>query len=111
MPINPLSHTFARTLATVLVAGLAFTTLGQQQHQDYSKVEIKETPISGNIHVLLGAGGNIGVSAGPDGLLIVDDEFLPLAEKIDAALGKLTVPPPAVVNIFQTPQSLDVLTV
>lgn len=93
MPINPLSHTFARTLATVLVAGLAFTTLGQQQHQDYSKVEIKETPISGNIHVLLGAGGNIGVSAGPDGILIVDDEFLPLAEKIDAALGKLSDKP------------------
>jgi cyclase len=39
--------------------------------------------------MLEGSGGNIGVSAGPDGLLIVDDQFLPLAQKIDAALQKL----------------------
>jgi cyclase len=76
-------------LASVLLLACAFTASGQGR-MDYSKVEIKETPVAGNIHILQGAGGNIGVSAGPDGLLIVDDEFLPLAEKIDAALGKLS---------------------
>ncbi len=64
-----------------------------QNRQDFSKVEIKETPVAGSIHLLEGSGGNIGVSAGPDGILIVDDEFLPLAEKIDAALGKLSDKP------------------
>jgi len=45
--------------------------------------------VAGNIHYLEGSGGNIGVSVGPDGVLIVDDQYLPLAEKINATLGSL----------------------
>jgi glyoxylase-like metal-dependent hydrolase (beta-lactamase superfamily II) len=56
------------------------------QEQDFSKVEVKVVPVSGNIYMLQGSGGNIGVSAGSDGVLIVDDEYAPLAEKIRAAL-------------------------
>ena len=56
------------------------------QQQDFSKVEIKVVPAAGNIYMLQGAGGNIGVSAGSDGILIVDDQYAPLAEKIRAAL-------------------------
>jgi len=56
---------------------------------DLSKVEIKSTQVSGNVYMLEGAGGNIGVSVGSDGILIVDDQFAPLAEKIRAALKKL----------------------
>ncbi len=55
--------------------------------QDFSKVEIKVTKVAGNVYMLEGAGGNIGVgnigvSVGPDGILIVDDQFAPLADKI-----------------------------
>jgi glyoxylase-like metal-dependent hydrolase (beta-lactamase superfamily II) len=57
--------------------------------QDFSKVEIKVTKVAGNVYMLEGAGGNIGVSAGPDGILIVDDQFAPLADKIKAALKTL----------------------
>ncbi len=57
--------------------------------QDYSKVEIKSTKVGGNVYMLEGAGGNIGVSVGPDGLLIVDDQFAPLADRIKAALKTL----------------------
>jgi cyclase len=57
--------------------------------QDYSKVEIKVTKVAGNVYMLEGAGGNIGVSVGPDGILIVDDQFAPLADKIKAALKTL----------------------
>src|SRR6185369_16797565 len=53
---------------------------------DLSKVEIKSTQVAGNIYMLEGAGGNIGVSVGSDGILIVDDQFAPLADKIRAAL-------------------------
>lgn len=53
---------------------------------DFSKVEIKATKVAGNVYMLQGAGGNIGVSVGDDGLLIVDDQFAPLADKIRAAL-------------------------
>lgn len=57
--------------------------------QDFSKVEIKATKVSGNVYMLEGSGGNIGVSVGPDGILIVDDQFAPLADKIKAALKTL----------------------
>jgi cyclase len=56
---------------------------------DFSKVEIKATKVAGNVYMLEGAGGNIGVSVGDDGLLIVDDQFAPLADKIRAALKGL----------------------
>ena len=56
---------------------------------DFSKVVIKATKISGNVYMLEGSGGNIGVSVGPDGILIVDDQFAPLADKIRAALKQL----------------------
>jgi glyoxylase-like metal-dependent hydrolase (beta-lactamase superfamily II) len=56
---------------------------------DFSKVEIKATKISGNVYMLEGSGGNIGVSVGLDGILIVDDQFAPLADKIRAALKQL----------------------
>ena len=57
--------------------------------QDFSKVEIKVTKVAGNVYLLEGSGGNIGVSVGPDGILIVDDQFAPLADKIKAALKTL----------------------
>jgi cyclase len=65
---------------------LALAALPAMAQQDFSKVEIKVIPVAGNIYMLQGAGGNIGVSAGPDGILIVDDQYAPLAEKIRAAL-------------------------
>jgi len=77
-----------RLVVPVLLATLL--SVSAQNRLDFSKVEIKESPVNGNIDLLQGSGGNIGASVGPDGILIVDDEFLPLAEKIDAALGKLS---------------------
>jgi glyoxylase-like metal-dependent hydrolase (beta-lactamase superfamily II) len=74
------------SLAAGLLAALAITATAQQ---DFSKVEIKITHVAGNVHMLEGAGGNIGVSAGADGVLIVDSQFAPLSPKIEAAIGKL----------------------
>jgi cyclase len=73
----------------VLAATFALATLTHAQ-QDFSKVEVKATKVAGNIYMLTGSGGNIGVSVGPDGILIVDDQFAPLAEKIEAALKQLS---------------------
>jgi glyoxylase-like metal-dependent hydrolase (beta-lactamase superfamily II) len=61
----------------------------QAQLQDFSKVEVKATKVAGNVYMLEGSGGNIGVSVGSDGILIVDDQFAPLADKIRAALKTL----------------------
>jgi cyclase len=70
----------------LLIALLASPSLAQQ---DFSKVEVKATKVNGNIYMLQGSGGNIGVSVGTDGILIVDDQFAPLADKIKAALKTL----------------------
>src|SRR3954454_19191293 len=79
--------TCVRLLAGMLLAMTATTAMPAiSQQQDFSKVEMKVIPVSGNIYMLQGAGGNIGVSAGPDGVLIVDDQFAPLADKIREAL-------------------------
>lgn len=56
------------------------------QSQDFSKVEIKSTQLGEHLYLLQGAGGNITASVGADGVLMVDDEFAPLADKIRAAL-------------------------
>jgi len=61
------------------------------QDQDFSKVQIKATKVSGNIYMLEGAGGNIAASIGEDGIVIVDDQYAPLAEKIQAALKNLGI--------------------
>src|SRR5436309_3516227 len=70
-------------LATLMPLGAA------AQQQDFSKVEIKVEHAAGKVYVLYGAGGNIGVSVGEDGILIVDDQYAPLADKIRAALKGL----------------------
>jgi len=62
---------------------------GSFAQQDFSKVEITATKVAGNIYMLQGSGGNIGVSVGTDGILIVDDQFAPLADKIKKALKDL----------------------
>lgn len=59
------------------------------QQRDWSAVEIKASHVRGNIYVLMDdVSGNVGVSVGEDGILIVDDKFAPLADKIRAALAE-----------------------
>jgi glyoxylase-like metal-dependent hydrolase (beta-lactamase superfamily II) len=70
----------------LLLTVLFVFTASAQAQTDFSKVQIKATKVAGNVYMLEGAGGNIGVSVGDDGLLIVDDQFAPLADKIRAAL-------------------------
>jgi glyoxylase-like metal-dependent hydrolase (beta-lactamase superfamily II) len=57
--------------------------------QDLSKVEIQSAQLEPNVYLLQGDGGNILALSGPDGVLMVDDEFGALAEKIRAALQRL----------------------
>jgi hypothetical protein len=53
---------------------------------DVKKVEITVSKVAGNVYMLKGAGGNIGFSIGNDGIVLVDDQFAPLADRIKAAL-------------------------
>jgi cyclase len=80
---------YVRALA--IAAALFMPLAARAQEQDFSKIQIKVTKVSGNIYMLEGAGGNIAASVGEDGIVIVDDEFAPLAEKIAAALKNLNI--------------------
>jgi cyclase len=82
--------------ALALLAALALAAVSASSHaqdQDFSKVEVKAEKVAGNVYVLYGAGGNIGLSVGDDGVLLVDDQFAPLAPKIEAAIKAITDKP------------------
>lgn len=57
--------------------------------EQFEAVEVKATAVSGNVHMVTGAGGNLAVSIGPDGTLLVDDQYAPLAARIQAAIEAL----------------------
>ena len=80
-----------RTSLLASITLLLFASLVSAQDQDFSKVQIKVTKVSGNIYMLEGDGGNIAASVGDDGIVIVDDQYAPLADKIAAALKNIGV--------------------
>ncbi|MDO6444152.1 MBL fold metallo-hydrolase [Colwellia sp. 1_MG-2023] len=57
--------------------------------QQISEIEITAQKAAGDVYMLTGAGGNIGVLATENGLLLVDDQFQPLAEKIESAMQSI----------------------
>ncbi len=63
------------------------------QDRDFSKVEMKVEQLAPGVGVIFGAGGNIGLSYGEDGNVIIDDQFAPLTEKILAAIHTLDPDP------------------
>ena len=77
----------------VIVLTFFFAACCSAQDRDFSKVEIKVIKVAGSVYMLQGAGGNIGASIGEDGIVIVDDQYAPLADRIQAALKGLTDKP------------------
>lgn len=73
--------------ALVLAAVLARSAGANDR---FAGVKIESVPVSAKVHMLTGRGGNIAVlSGGPDGVLLVDDQFAPLSDKIRAAVSAL----------------------
>jgi cyclase len=81
-----LGHTVALAAAVSLFAASAYA----QGQPDFSKVEIKTTPLGHNVYMLEGQGGNMTVAVGDDGVIQVDGEFAPLHDKIAAAVAKVS---------------------
>ena len=79
-----------RTMIAILAA--CGSSLGWAQ-QDFSEVEIQTTEVAPGIYMLVGAGGNLGLSVGDDGAFLIDDQFAPLSGKIMAAVAELTDAP------------------
>jgi glyoxylase-like metal-dependent hydrolase (beta-lactamase superfamily II) len=81
-----LGHTFALAAAVSLFAATAYA----QGQPDFSKVEMKVTPLGNNTYMLEGQGGNVVAAVGDDGVIQVDGEFAPLHDKIKAAIDKVS---------------------
>ena len=73
-----------RRIAVTAIALLAATPAAAQG--DWSNVEIRVEQVAPGVAVLFGAGGNIGLSHGDDGNIIIDDQFAPLTDRIVAAV-------------------------
>ena len=75
--MSPIRH----WLAGLAVVGLATVTTAQ----DMADVTIKVHHVAGNVYMITGSGGNMGLSVGADGAFLIDDQFAPLTARILAA--------------------------
>ena len=73
-----------------LLVTIAFSVVSFTRAQNFDNVTITTTKLSDNVYMLVGAGGNIGVSVGDDGVFVIDDQFAPLTTKIEAAIKTLS---------------------
>lgn len=78
-----------KTIKHLFVAFLFIFTF-QIYAQGFDDVKIETTKLSDHVYMLVGAGGNIGISIGEDGVFVIDDEYAPLTPKIEAAIKSLT---------------------
>ena len=79
----------AAIAAPVLLAEAPSRLLGQ----NFDTVQVTSTKVAGNVHMIVGSGGNIGLMAGDDAAFVVDDQFAPLTPKILAAIKAITPQP------------------
>lgn len=84
-------HHFGFSATSIALLSLGSPSLAQPQ--DFTKVEIKTIPVQEGVYMLVGEGGNIGVSAGEDGVFLIDDQFAPLTAKIQTAIDQITDKP------------------
>ncbi len=83
---RPVTTRGGMVLLTALGICLSMPAHTAEPDDRFAGVEITVMPVRDHVHMVTGAGGNIGLSVGADGTLIVDDQFAPLAERIQAAI-------------------------
>jgi len=82
-----------RALTSALLLSFLLVSPLHAQQSDFSDVEITATEVAKGVHMLVGRGGNLGVSVGNDGVFLIDDQYAPLTPKIQAAIQKLSDKP------------------
>jgi len=82
----------ARLGAVAAVAALLALT-SPLHAQNFDTVQVRVTPVAGAVHMLQGAGGNIGLVVGDDAVFVVDDQYAPLTPKVLAAIKSVTPQP------------------
>jgi len=85
--------------SVITLAALALPLIAvADDKQDFTKVQVRATKVAGQVYVIEDvaaefSGGNVGVSAGPDGIVLIDDKFAPIAPKLEAALRTVSDKP------------------
>ena len=96
-PTVPGFPTMGRSIAAAALALIAVVAIVagplSVQAQDFDEVQIETTDLGHGIYMLTGAGGNMAVSVGDDGVILIDDQFAPLTEKIKTAIQALSDQP------------------
>lgn len=82
-----------KKLYIILLILTGFIAANALAQQDFSKVEIKTIPVAKGIYMLMGSGGNLGLSVGDDGAFLIDDQYAPLTDKILKAISEITDKP------------------
>jgi cyclase len=94
---NKHSHTLWLVIALSGLSCFSFSSAqeldGPGFGVDYDAVEFNMTHVAGQVHILTGAGGNLGVFASDDGVFLVDDQFAPLTERIRAQIANISTAP------------------
>ena len=83
----------ARAQLALVIVVLALAGALAAQTQNFDAVEVKIQPAQGNVYMLVGAGGNVTVQVGKDGVLLVDTQYAPMSNKILAAIRTLSTGP------------------
>jgi cyclase len=78
-------------LAALAAASMLFAgTATAQQPMDFSKVEVKTIDLGNKTYMLEGAGGNVIIAVGTDGIIMVDGQYAPMHDKLKAAIEKIS---------------------
>ena len=80
-------------MRALIIVIILFTSSLTVTGQNFDSVNIKTTKVAGSVYMLEGSGGNIGVLIGNDGVILVDDQFAPLSEKIKKAIASISDKP------------------
>lgn len=82
-----------RHATAVALCVMAASATAATAQRDFSQVRIETIDLGNGVFMMTGSGGNLGLSVGPDGAFLVDDQFAPLTEKILAAVAEVTGDP------------------
>jgi cyclase len=88
-----ISLAFAAVLACCCGGASAQTQPTPPVGPDFSKVVVKTTALGHNTYMLEGAGGNVTVAVGEDGVIMVDGQYAPMHDKLKSAIAAITPQP------------------
>jgi cyclase len=80
------------SLLLVIYSGIS-VVLAENAASEFDDINIKTIKVANGLYMLMGKGGNIGVSVGKDGVFMIDDQFAPLTKKIKQAIAKISDKP------------------